>query len=189
MTSVSKSQLWRYGAILLFCGAPLLLLGLAVSNVIDASEAHGEAERQQATLSQIVTRVARHGTRTLTPTDTATLYLASPSGSLARAEIQDRATKLALRAGGAVVETQIIGTPEQEADGTIAVRMTLTIDNGGLRDLLYETETGLPLLEVSDLAIEREEARDNGQSGIEGPGERPLHVQMTLQGHWRKAAG
>lgn len=184
MTPTSKSQLWRYGAILLFCGVPLLMLGLSILNVIDASEARGEAARQTVTLSQIVKQVARHGTRTLTAADTATLYLASASGSLARAEIQDRATKLVLQAGGAVVETQIVGTPEQEADGTVAVQLTLTIDNKGLRDLLYDTETGLPLLDVSDLAIDRDD-----QDAGETLAARPLHIQMTLQGHWRKATG
>ena len=185
MTPASTIQIWRYGSILLFCGVPLLLLALAVDNVIDASEARGEAERQQATLSQIVKQVARHGTRTLTPGDTAALYLASTSSSLARAEIQDRATKLVLQAGGAVVETQIVGLPEQEADGTIAVQVTMMIDNRGLRDLLYETETGLPLLDIGDLAVDRDDGPETG----EALADRPLHVQMTLRGHWRKATG
>ena len=187
MTPVQRNQIWRYGSILLFCGVPLLLLGLAASNVIDASEANSEAERQQATLSQIVKQAARHRTRTPTANDTASLYLASASSSLARAELQDRATKLILQAGGAIIETQIVGSPEQETAGTIAVQLTLTIDNKGLRELLYETETGLPLLDVSDLAIDRDDGHADGETL--SAADRPLHVQMTVQGHWRKATG
>ena len=90
-----KPQLWRYGALLLFCGGPLLLLGLGVQNLASAWATRDLTARQQSTLSQIVTQVARHRARGLAPSDTRSMFLKSPSPSLARSEIQALTTRLA----------------------------------------------------------------------------------------------
>lgn len=189
MIQASRARAWRYAAILLFCGAPLILLGVSLNNIMATSEANASAARGQAILSQIVTQVARHRARALTEGDKASLYLASVSATLARAELQETMGKLVAAAGGRLQEAQFVGTPEQEADGTVAIQLTLDIGNKGLFDLLYATETGVPLLDVTDLGVSRGEAdRDAGAPPMPGASDL-LHVELTVLGHWRKATG
>lgn len=182
----TKAQALRIGALAFFCGVPLLLLASAIANLTEAAQSNDIASRKAATTVAIVAQIEKHRARGLKPVDTATLYLASSSASLARAEIQALATKLVGEAGGRVAEVQLVETPEQEADGTVALEVALDIDNKGLRDLLWAIEAGLPLMTVSDLT-----ATQAGTQGDQGDGGTPgrLKVQMTLQGHWRKATG
>ena len=183
MSTVSPRALWRLGSIVLFSGVPLLLLALTVSNLIAVSEAHDLAARQEATLNQITAEVVKRRGRMIKEVDAASLYLASASGSLARAEIQDRAAKLVEQAGGRLAEVQLTATPEQEAEGAVAIQLTLDIDNKGLLDLLYAVETGVPLLDVTALSVQK----------TSGPSEEALNnllrVEMTVRGHWRKGRG
>jgi hypothetical protein len=193
MMGSGKAQLWRYGSLAVFCGLPLLLLGLVIANLVEASAVGDETAREQTTLSQIVAQMARHRARALTPADTASLYLESASASLARAEIQEKATALVAQSGGRLAETQLVGTPEDEAAGLVAIQLTLAIDNKGLLDLLYQIETGLPLLEVTDLNV----SRNDGQGGdaVADDASRPeaaaglLRVELTVTGRWRKTTG
>ena len=186
MTSArTRSQLWRLASLALFCGLPLLLLGLIVSNVTDATQADEQASQARATASAIVAQLEKHRARVVTPLDTASLYLTSASGSLASAEIQERATRLVEAAGGHLAEVQLTATPEQEADGAVAIQLSLDIDNKGLLDLLYAVESGLPLLTVTDVDVHK--STDQGDDRASGDG--ALRVEMTVRGHWRKGTG
>lgn len=188
-----RAQLWRFGAVALFCGLPLLLLALSIGNLAEASAAREIASRQDATASQIVREVAKRQTRHLQPRDTASLYLASPSPSLARAELQERAGHFIQAAGGHLEEAQFTSTPEQEGDGTVAIQLSLTIDNAGLRDLLYAIETATPLLDATDLGAKpvASDSAGMGQAGMGqgGAGASALHVDLTVQGHFKKGTG
>ena len=185
VSSQTKTQAWRIGALALFLGLPLILAGLAIENLAEASQSDDLAQHKAATTAAIVAQVEKHRARHGKPVDTASLYLASASGSLARADLQALAIRLVSEAGGRIDETQLVETPEQDEDGTVAIQVSLDIDNKGLRDLLYAVESGLPLLSVSDLSVEQASAQ--GDDGAAVPGQ--LKVQMTMQGHWRKAAG
>lgn len=187
MTGAQKIQLWRYGALAFFCGLPLLLVALTISNIMEASAAREVAERQQTTLSQIIAQIAKHRTHAMTPEDTASLYLQSASASLARAEIQDKASRLVDGAGGHLVEAQFTSTPEQEEDGTVAVQLTLDIENKGLFNLLYAVETALPLLDATDLNAHKANSQNEGSGGMVASG--PLRIELTVQGHFRKGTG
>ena len=185
MTAPDRDQLWRFGAVTLFIGLPMLLVALTIGSLAEASAARTLAARQDATAAQIVKEVARRQARRLQPQDTASLFLAAASPSLARAELQERAGRFVEAAGGHLEEAQFTSTPEQEADGTVAIQLSLTIDNSGLRDLLYAMETATPLLEATDLNAKPSGARDAigvGQASL-------LHVDLTVQGHFRKGTG
>ena len=185
MKQADRVQLWRFGAVALFCGVPLLLAALAVDNMVEAASASGIAARQEATASQIVRQVAKRQGQRLQPEDTAALYLATASASLARAELQERTGRLGEGAGGHLEEAQFTSSPEQENDGTVAIQLSLAIGNDALRDLLYAIETGTPLLDVTDLS-----AKPNNAEIAQGAGPRGLlHVDMTVQGHFKKGAG
>ena len=185
MKAMDRAQLWRFGAVALFFGLPLLLLGLAVGNLAEASASRQVAAKQEATAAQIVKEVAKRQAHRLQPQDTTALYLTAASPTLARAELQERVGRFVEAAGGHLEEAQFTSTPEGEAEGTVAIQLSLTIDNKGLRDLLYAIETATPLLDATDLSarpIGAQNAMAAGQTGS-------LHVDLTVQGHFRKGTG
>ena len=185
MKVVDHVQLWRFGAVALFFGLPLLLLALAVGNIAQASGSREIAAEQDATAAQIVREVAKRQAHRIRPQDTGALYLTAASPSLARAELQDRAGRFVEAAGGHLEEAQFTGSPEQEADGTVAIQLSLTIDNKGLRDLLYAIETATPLFDATDLSAKPIGARNNSAAGEQDL----LHVDLTVLGHFRKGTG
>ncbi len=155
---------------------------MAVGNLAQASASHEVAAKQDATAAQIVREVAKRQAHRLQPQETTTLYLAAGSPSLARAELQERAVRFVEASGGHLEEAQFTGSPEQEAEGTVAIQLSLTIDNKGLRDLLYAIETATPLFTATDLSakpIGAQNVSAAGQAGL-------LHIDLTVQGNFRK---
>ncbi len=183
--TVAASRSWRLGAVALFCGLPLLLLALAIGNLVEAAASRAFAVRQDATAAQIVRDVAKRQSRRPRPQDASALFLAATSASLARAELQERAGRFVEASFGHLEEAQFTSTPEQEAGGAVSIQISFTIDNGGLRDLLYAVETATPLLDVSELQVKpvgAQAAAGNGQA-------QRLHVDMTVEGFFRKGTG
>ncbi len=185
MKAAARTQLWRFGALSLFCGVPLLLAALAINDLVEASAVRGVAAKQNATAAQIVQQVAKRQARQLQPQDTSSLFLSAASASLGRAELQERTDRFVKAAGGHLEEAQFTSSPEQEAEGSVAIQLSLTIDNSGLRDLLYAVETATPLLEATDLSARPANAQT---SGGEGPA-KLLQVDLTVEGHLRKGKG
>ena len=183
MTASSRS--WRLGAVALFCGLPLLLLALAAGNLVEAVTSRDAAARQEATAAQIIRDVSKRRERRPSPQDASALFLAATSASLARAELQERAGRYVEAAGGHLEEAQFTGSPEREADGAVAIEISFTITNGGLRDLLYAVETATPLLDVTGLTV-----RPAGEqtASADKPAQL-LHVDMTIEGRFRKGTG
>ena len=172
-------------AVALFCGLPLLLLALAVDNLVETITLRGLAAEQNATAAQMVKDIAKRQARHLPPQDASALFLAAASASLARAELQERAAHFVEAAGGHLEEAQFTDSPEQEVEGAVAIQVSFTIDNNGLRDLLYAVETATPLLDVIELQVKPVNAQTipvAGQAQL-------LHVDLTCEGHFRKETG
>lgn len=178
------NRLWRLTALLAFALLPLVLIGVSVSNLIDGLEARGAARRDQATLSTIVAKLSHGRADRLSPEDIAKLYLASNTDSLAAAELQTRATDLVRDAGGRLNEVQATDVSNQKSDTAVSLLLSLDIDNAGLLDLVYAVETGLPLMDVTDLNIRR---MDRGDAMGTGPSQ--LKVDMTVAARWRPKKG
>ena len=184
MKAIDRAQLWRCGAVALFFGLPLLLLALAIGNLAQASASREMTAKQDATAAQIEREVAKRQAHRPQPQDMSALYLAAASPSLARAELQERAARFVEAAGGHLEEAQFTSSPEQEADGIVAIQLSLTIDNRGLRDLLYAIEIATPLFEAPDLS-----AKPIGAQNIMAGQASLLHVDLTVQGHFKKGTG
>lgn len=187
--TAAATPLRRIGAVALLCGLPLLLAGLAVDNLVEAATARGLAARQEATAALIVKEVAKRQSRRLQPRDAAALFLDAGGASLARAELQERAGKLVEAAGGRVEEAQFTSTAEQEAAGTVAMEISFTIGNTGLRDLLYAVETATPLLDVVELSEKPLASQADAQAGVTPGDARRLQVELTLDGFFRRGPG
>ena len=183
MADPSRSR--RLVAVALFCGLPLLLLALAVGNLVQTVTLRELAVEQDATAAQMVKEVAKRQARHPPPQDTSALFLAAASASLARAELQERAAHLVEVAGGHLEEAQFPGSPEQEVGGTVAIQISFTIDNNGLRDLLYAVETATPLLNVVELQVKPVDAQTTPMAGRT----QLLHVDLTCEGYFRKETG
>jgi general secretion pathway protein M len=178
-----EKQVWRYASLALFCGVPLLFFILIATNLKDTADARALEDRQRAQLSQIVARLASHPRRVLTLAEKASLYLDAKTVSLARAELQARTGKIVTAAGGRLSEAQFTGTSDQEANGTLAIQLALSIENKGLRDLLYDLEAGLPLMTVASLNV-RKQTAEGADGGADGG---PLQVEVTVHGYFKQA--
>ena len=191
----AATRLWRCGAVASFCGLPLLLAALAVGNLIEASTSRELAARQDATAALIVKEVAKRQTRNPQPQDAAAFFLPVASASLARAALQERAGHFVEVAGGRLEEAQFTSTAEQEAEGIVAIQLSFTIGNEGLRDLLYAIETATPLLEIVELSAKPADglpAASQGQvqqgQAQQGQAHR-LHVELMVEGYFKKGTG
>ena len=185
MTAAAPSRLRRLVAVALFCGLPLILLALVVGNLAEIVTSRELAAEQDATAAQMVKEVAKRRARQPTPQDTSALFLTAASASLARAELEERATRFVETAGGHLEEAQFTDSPEQEVGGTVAMQLSFTIDNNGLRDLLYAVETATPLLNVSELQVRPVDAQTAAATGRA----QLLHVDLTCEGYFRKETG
>lgn len=81
------------------------------------------------------------------------LFLSGETDALAAAALQDRISATAQGAGGDVRSMQ--GQEPKQEDGLTRVGMNVQVvaDIRSLRDLLYQLETGRPLLFVEDLEV------------------------------------
>ncbi len=183
MTAADPSRLRRLVAVVLFCGLPLLLLALAVGNLVETMTTRDLAAGQDATAAQIIKEVAKRQARRPPPQDASALFLVAASASLARAELQERTAHFVEAAGGHLEEAQFTSSPEQEVGGTVALQISFTIDNNGLRDVLYAVETATPLLDVIELQVKPIDAQTAPVAG------QLLHVDLTCQGYFRKQTG
>jgi hypothetical protein len=172
---------WLAASVLIFCGAPLLLAGLVLDNVLGGFDALTTAEAQE-TLTATMLRQMQHRQNGKRGTqDLSTIYLTSPTATLARAELEDRAARLVEQAGGRLIETQILDTPELQTDGRVAVELTLEIANAGLLTFLHEAETSLPLMTVPDITVRTGNAEDSSRAAGDA-----LQVTMVLHAALRK---
>ena len=185
MRVADQSRLQRLVAVALFCGLPLLLTALAVGNLVETVTSRELAAEQDATTAQIVKEVAKRQARRLPMQDASALFLAAASASLARAELQERAAHFVEAADGHLEEAQFTGSPEQEVAGAVAIQLSFTIDNNGLRDLLYAVETATPLLNVVELQVKPV----NAQAVPAARQAQLLHVDMTCEGYFTKKTG
>jgi len=177
---VTHRLVWRIASVLVFCGVPVLLLVMIGLNISGALEETGAAARSAESATTIGRQLDRFKSRTQDATDISALYLASATGSLARAEIQNLTSHLVEAASGHLLEAQIIDNAASGDPGKVSIQLTLDITNPGLLDLLYAVETNLPLLTVTDLDARTAEISNErpGDNGL-------LHVDMTIQGYWR----
>lgn len=173
----------RLAALLLFLGLPLAAAGVAGVAITDGLDASQIADHAAETARAIVHQLDRRPGAAQESMDTTARYLASANASLARAELQALAGRLVEHGGGRVIELQSMDTAEADPANHVSIDVTFDVGNAGLLDILYDAETGLPLLTVPRLDLRSEAAADGGA----GAGQL-LHATMTLQGTWKGTA-
>ncbi|MGD9511055.1 MAG: type II secretion system protein GspM [Geminicoccaceae bacterium] len=110
-------------------------------------------------------------------------YVTGESETIALADLQDRVRATAQAHGGRTRSTSVLApVDEAESFRRIGVQVELEIGTAGLRELLYELESGRPLLLVENLDLLVRPAAD---ASVEEP---RLAASFDLVGYMRVAA-
>lgn len=195
--SPPRMQALRLSAILVFIGFPALFLTLGVLNSLQIAENRmmvAETTRQAGLLERRLATVPA-----LTGDTTPSLTIEGSSRTAAIARLQQTILDAVMAAPGRIIETAATegDVAEGEESDHIAVATTFDIDNDGLLRLLYQVESGLPLMTVESLSIRRlartEGATTDGTStdgaGSDGAGAGEdgqilLRVDMSIGARW-----
>ncbi|TXN15731.1 hypothetical protein FV219_02280 [Methylobacterium sp. WL122] len=186
MTLVEARDARWFGplAVALCVGIPLLLLAMTITNLARWSAANAEVNTAAGHLAQVESRIrAEAGRPVPTRGDFSALYLTAETGSLARAELQQRLAGLVERVGGRLIEVRGDETPDAAAQRSIQLRLSLDIGNEGLFDLLKAVETGLPLLTVEAVNIRPV----SGHSAVGEEANPTLRVALAIRGYRRES--
>ncbi len=170
----------RLAALAVFVALPLAAAGVTAANVVRLDETTTLIRAQEALLAQMDARLARLEGTAAEPLDTTALYLPAASAPLAGAALQQRLVAAVEGVGGRVIETQAIEELEPDDEDDVRLRITLDVDNDGLRRLMHDLETGLPIMTLEQVAV-----RQLPSQGAE-PGDNPaLRVDLGVRGFWR----
>ena len=186
MTLVEARETRWFGplAVALFVGIPIILLTLTLTNLARWSEASAATNATIGQLAQIEARIRTEAGRPIpTRGDLSALYLTAVTGSLARAELQQRLVGLVEHAGGRLIEVRGDEAPDPAAMDSIQLRLSLDIGNEGLFDLLRTIETGLPLLTIEALNLRPAPGRASGSEDANPA----LRVALAIRGYRREA--
>ncbi|HUG62471.1 MAG TPA: type II secretion system protein GspM [Methylomirabilota bacterium] len=172
----------RLGALVLFVLLPLTAALFTVLNVVRLGESEELIVRQEQLLAQLDARLARVGGDGRGLGDTSPLYLPATSAPLAGAALQQRLVAAVETVGGRVIETQSVEENQPDAEDDVRLRITLDVDNEGLRALMHDLETGLPLMTLETVAVRQLPSQGDD------PGDNPiLRVDLGVRGYWRAA--
>lgn len=181
-----RPQALRFAALGAY-GALLIVLGVITVRSIADLEARREAV---AATSDLLARLDRH--RPL-PAGAAgapagSPFLEGPTVTIAGANLLQQLSNAVARFDGRITSSrvEVQGTPFGE--GFVSVTVSVQIAEPDLQKLLYDLETGRPLLFVGQLMVRAKGAASGGEgseAGAEGASAVPLEVSLTVYGQWQ----
>jgi hypothetical protein len=172
----------------------LALLVLAPSGWIawslSAASIVGETVRSQALilaeLRQRLTALAEPGS-TGSLADPASLYLPGGTPAIAGAALQRIVANAVEAGGGRLTESEFApvepapGEPS-DASGRVNLRVSFDSEIVGLQRILFELETGVPILTLQGLIVQ-----SPGEVPTDAASSPPLRVEMLVGGYWDSA--
>lgn len=181
-TTVQSGSLLRLSAVLVFIGLPVILTGLGVLNFLDAADAGFDAAAKKIQITALAGRLAAAAKRDK-PQNRSAIYIEGASRSLASANLQQLLVDATSASSGHLIETSTVDPTDSDnpdrAD-IVEIKATLDIDNGGLLQLLYRIETGVPLLDVDTLSMRRLNASDGDKAKAV-----MLRIDLAVKGRWK----
>lgn len=181
-TTAQSGSLMRLSAVLVFIGLPIILTGLGALNFIDAADAGLDAAEKRIQIATLAGRLAAAAKRDK-PQNLSAVYVNGTSRSLASANLQQLLVDATSASSGHLIETSTIDPTDSDnpdAADVVEVRATLDIDNGGLLQLLYRLETGVPLLDVDTLSVRRLNESNGDKSKAD-----MLRIDLAVKGRWK----
>jgi general secretion pathway protein M len=111
-------------------------------------------------------------------------FLEGPTLTVAGAALQQRVAAAVKEAGGSVLSLQIeLQTPDAKP-GYISLSASCEVDQAMVQQLLYDLESGLPILFVDQFQVQAPSSSEG--SGADQQGAR-LKVQIDVSGQWQGA--
>jgi Type II secretion system (T2SS), protein M subtype b len=115
--------------------------------------------------------------------DGASVHLPGGTAAVAGAALQRLVADRIAAAGGRLVESEFAPVDAAEEDpGRVDLRVSFETDIVGLQRVLYELESGLPILLVRTLTVQ-----SPGATEIAAMANPPLRVDMLVGGFWEVA--
>lgn len=176
-TAPPSSRLTRIIAILCFIGLPLLFGTMACLNSLDAADLDLETAEIGMQTAAIM-RKAEKQAGSLDRTAMDTLFIQSATRTGALAAFREQVVTLISDAEGRVIETADASAGDDDPN-LLSLSATLEIDNDGLLILLYQMESGLPLMTVETLSLRRSEGAETEHQA--------LRADMKVVAHWKEA--
>ncbi|MFP5075838.1 type II secretion system protein GspM [Rhizobium sp. YIM 134829] len=175
-TAPPSSRMTRIIAILCFIGLPLLFGTMACLNSLDAADMDLETAEIGMQTAAIM-RKAERQTGSLDGTAMDTVFVRSATRTGALAAFREQVVTLISDAKGRVIETADASSGDDDPS-FLSLSATLEIDNDGLLILLYQMESGLPLMTVETLSLRRSEGSETEQQ--------TLRADLKVVAHWRE---
>ena len=168
----------------LLVAVPALWIGWS----LDAASETVEANRIQAeTLDSLKVRLAALNSGSgAAEAKAASVFLPGETAAIAGAALQTLVSNTVEGAGGRVAETEI-ARPEGEAEGqeaepgAVSLRVSFDTDIAGLQRIVFELETGAPILMVQAVTVEAKDA------AASAPTESPMLSVVLLVRGYREA--
>jgi general secretion pathway protein M len=178
----ASPRLLRWAALALFVLLPVGAVAMTALNMVRLGETEDQIARQELLLRQLDARLARAGTEGGGLGDTSAIYLPASSEPIAGAALQQRLVAAVETVGGRVIETQSVEEVETDGEQDVRLRITLDVTNEGLRSLMHDLETGLPLIALESVAVRQLPTPANETSD-----DPMLRVDLGVRGYWKAA--
>ena len=143
---------------------PVLLLALAIAPHAYSAFLQSEIEEHRARIDGLARTAARQANalpdqRSGSLDDGVTgPAIVAATGGIAAARLQNDLATVVRQTGGEVRLMQVVPQTSAAATQRVTVRLDAAIDNNGLRDLLLDIETRMPMLFVDELVVRKPEA-------------------------------
>jgi general secretion pathway protein M len=160
----------------------MLLLFVTGSSISDILSQRAEVAASAAMLEHFEGHGpgARRGQASETAGPAGSAFLEGATVTVAGAALLQRVTTAVTKLGGNVLSSQVDLQGTQSKSGFLTIIANCDIDQGGLQQLLYDTEAGMPFLFVDQLSVQ-------APAGFASSGEGKLRVVLAVSGQWQDA--
>jgi general secretion pathway protein M len=165
-----------------YLGVMILLLFVTGSSISDMLSQRAEVAASAAMLEQFEGRGsgARRGQPAGIGGPAGSPFLEGATVTVAGATLLQRVTAAVTKLGGNVLSSQVDLQGTQSKSGFLTIIANCDIDQGGLQQLLYDIEAGMPFLFVEQLSVQ-------APAGFTSSNEGRLRVLLAVSGQWQGA--
>ena len=181
MANVLTAPLDPKRALVLGVGAAILLVPIVwIVWSVGAALTTAQAVRVQSeTLVSLQERLSGLSGGLDAAADAASVYLPGETAAVAGAALQRIVMNTVEAAGGRFAESEIAPLQEGE-EGSVILRTSFDTDIAGLQRVLFDLETGLPILLFESLSVQT--GTNIGSVESEQP---MLRVAISVEGYWQ----
>lgn len=172
-----SERIAAFAIVALMIVLPAIWIGWSLNT---ASALSDDVRSQAETLNSLQTRLAAlNASAAGDQAKMASVYLPGATSAIAGAALQQIVAAAVESAGGHLAESEIV-RPQAEAEpGAVNLRVSFDTDIVGLQHVLFDLETGAPILMVTSITVSAPAAADAA------PTESPaLSVVMMVSGRW-----